>query len=606
MSPNQPLLLSAAVFFCACISLPDIEEPQGPPDPPSLTVALAAPSGNTYTNGAISVQLQLQGDTPEQVELLVDGQPLTTLQAPYAFTWDTASVAEGAHQLSARARIADKTFSSEAREVIVDRTPPQVVSRTPAPGAQDVSVRQPIQATFSEPLKPGTVTSASVKLMVGGTETATSLSLSTDGRTLTVAPNSVLRAPNNLQITTMPGISDLAGNALSIPSEAWSWSLPISLTADSLSSVTGATNAEQPFLQHDSQGRMFVVWREQVASNKFNVYTYRQTNNAWEPVGGAVNEAPYTTSSAFVTPLLHMLQLDSAENPVVSWIHQDGATPGIHFKRWLNGAWRAIGSPLNAYPTTLSLSLTFQLDTNDRPVVAWEQPDDSGSSRSFIHISKWTGQNWEALGGPLPVSTTGGISSPPVLVLDQAGNPTVAWVNFTSNPNTNGITVQHWNGSTWEVLGGPLLATPQSLYLARDPRLILDASGNPTIAWAESDGNVFNIHARRWTGTSWEPLGGTLSALPGNTSAGSPNLAMDTLGTIFIGWFEYTEDSATHVHLRRWNGSSWEAIGPPIPQSAPSQLSLGIGSSGIPYIAWSEGDSSTSTPATIRIHRYNY
>jgi len=604
MRPTKPLLLSAAVVFCACISLPDIEEPPPPPppQPPSVTVALAAPSGITYTNGAVSVQLQLQGDTPEQVELLVDDQPLTTLQAPYTFTWNTASVTEGQHRLSARARIADKTFSSEAREVIVDRTPPQVVSRTPTPGAENVWVRQPIQATFSEPLKPGTVTSDSVKLAVGGAEATASLSLSTDGKTLTVVPNPVLRASTNPQITMTSGVSDLAGNALSLPSDTWSWNLPLTLSEDSLSAVPGSTDATHPFLEPDSDGKMFVVWREPVSGNQFNVYAYRETNNEWEPLGGALNDVPYTSPINPGHSFKYMLRLDSSKNPVVSWIQSDGGTPGINFKRWLNGAWVSLAYPLyigGHIPTSLAL----QLNTADGPVIAWEQADDS--SRQFIHVWKWANQRWDTVGAPLPSGTTGA-GSLPVLVLDGSNNPTVAWVNRTSSSLTHGITVQHWNGSTWEALGGPILAHSQPLDWITQPRLILDSSGSPILAWTEREGGVFDVHVRRWTGTSWEPLGGTLSAFPGNTSADSPDLAMDPLGNIFIAWLEPDGNGSVFIHMRRWAGSSWETLGPPVAQRSLSPLSLRIGPSGIPYVACSLGDSANGIPATIRIHRYNY
>lgn len=617
MIPTKLLVLSPVVLLTACISLPEVEAPQGPPDsglpdgppdsgtPPSVTLTLAAPGGTTYTNGTVNVQLQLQGDTPEQVELLVDDQQLTTLQAPYTFSWDTTSVVEGEHRLAGRARIGDKSFASEVRDVVVDRTPPQVVSRTPTPSAQDVWVHQPIQATFSEPLKASTLTSASVKLSVGGTEVSSASSLSADGKTLTVTPAASLTVPNSLQLMLATDVTDLAGNPLVIPSGTWTWSLPISFPIGGLSALPGNTNAHEPFLQLSSSGEPFVVWREETDTGAFNVYASHWTGSDWETLGSAINSIPYSSSLPSSANLFHMLRLDSANNPIVAWIHPDGQEPGIYLKRWSNNQWMSIGTPLNPFPGTSSIpvSLSLSVTTNDNPVVAWEQQNPS-TFAYFIHVWKWSGQAWSEYGGPLSMTRQGG-DARPVLALDRANKPVVAWADYSSDRTFDGINVRRWNGSSWEELGSAVDANPSASTEVSQPRLILDASDNPVIAWCETDGTAYNVHVRRWTGTTWESLGGTLSAVPGATNAGSPDLAMDGHGNIFITWLEEASDKSYSAnHIFEWTGTDWESLGAPILQ-ADINASLAVDSSGTPFMAWASGDASSST-AAIRIHRYNH
>lgn len=614
MIPTKLLFLSPAVLLTACISLPDVETPQGPPDgspdsgtPPSVTLTLATPGGTTYTNSTVSIQLQVQGDTPEQVELVVDDQPLTTLQAPYTFSWDTTSVAEGSHRLGARARIGDKTFPSEVRDVVVDRTPPQVTSRTPTPAAQDISVRQPIQATFSEPLKASTLTNTSVKLFVGGTEVASTPSLSTDGKTLTIAPAASLIVPNPLQATLTAAVTDIAGNPLVIPSDLWAWSLPLSFPIGALSALPGNTDALEPFLQINSRGEPLVAWREKTDSGEFNIYASHWTGSDWEALGGAINSAPYNASSTlnlYPSNLFHMLRLDSTNNPIVAWIHPDGQEPGIYVKRWTTNQWMSVGTPLNAFPGTSSIpvSVSLSITTNDSPVVAWEQQNPSTSSY-FIHVGTWNGQAWSEYGAPLLMSRQGG-DARPVLALDRTNKPVVAWADYSSDRKFDGINVRRWNGSSWDELGSAVDANPSASTEASQPRLILDASDNPVIAWSETDGTANNVYARRWTGTTWEALGEALTAVPGATHAVSPDLAMDGHGNLFILWLEEAADKSSRAnYIFQWTGTAWGAIGPPL--QADTSASLAIDSSGVPFVAWASGDASSST-ASVRIHRYNH
>ena len=90
------------------------------------TINLSNPSGTAYTNAVLNIQATVTGGTPESVELLRDGAPLASLNAPYTYAWDTSTLAEGGYSLSARASKGGKTIQSEARTVFVDRTPPSV------------------------------------------------------------------------------------------------------------------------------------------------------------------------------------------------------------------------------------------------------------------------------------------------------------------------------------------------------------------------------------------------------------------------------------------------------------------------------------------------
>ncbi len=579
-----------------------------PPDsgtPPSLTLTFLSPTGVTYSRDTVSVQLDLQGDAPERVELLVDDQLLTQLVAPYTFEWSTSAVLEGTHELTARAHIGDQTFSSEARIVVVDRTPPGLASRQPAPGAQDVWVRQPIQAVFSEPVKLSTLMQDSVKLAVEGTEVNATLSLSEDGRTLTVTPSTRPTVPASLELTLTAAITDLAGNPLVVPSEVWEWSLPTSFPMGGLSGAPGLTSADQPFIQVTPEGQPFVIWREEIEPTEFNTYVYRWTGSDWEPMGGALNPQPTGEQFRTNSTIPHMLRLDPSGIPIVAWIQSTGTELGIHVRRWLNNQWLPLGSPLNAFPGTSSYprSLSLQVDTNAKPIITWEQENPSTQAR-YIHTWKWTGENWSELGAPLPIASRAAAVAGPALALDPFNRPFVAWSDSAGDRTIDGINVRRWTGSEWEALGTAVDANPSSGTQAYQPRLILDSSNNPIIAWNEYDGSAFNVHVRRWTGNDWEPMELLLSALPGATDAVNAELASDAQSRLFITWHESNQSPPSYFfHFRQWNGTNWENVGAPIESTAAPSLS--IDNSGKPFLAWLAADP-PSFIGYIRVHRYNY
>ncbi|WP_224247654.1 Ig-like domain-containing protein [Hyalangium gracile] len=615
MIPTKPLLLSAAVLLTACIKLPEVEDPQAPSDqepdsgiPPSLTLTLTTPTGTTYTNGTVSVQLQVQGDTPEQVELLVDGQPLTTLAAPYSFNWDTSSVTEGSHKLAARARLGDKTFASEERDVVVDRTPPHVVSRTPTPGAQDIWVRQPIQATFSEPLKPASVTTASVQLAVGGTEAPPQLSLSSDGKTLTVTPAGRLEVPNTVQVTITNGVTDLAGNVLNLPASIWSWSLPLSFPLGNLSAIPGSTDAHDPSLQADALGRLYVSWQEWPSASPYDrtIHVFGLTNTTWEPIGTPI---AFTTIIPDTKPDPgYVFRLDSMGNPIIAWSQEDEQTSGFsvntYIKRWSGNQWVDFTSSPNASlsnkPKTTAFTLT--LDSTDKPFLGWTFADTTNSEHSPLTVWNWVGSRWVAYGNEVGTNLPSPFE-PLKLLLDATDKPVVAWTE-------GDIYVRRWTGGDWLPVGSALGAFPDSTAAGLGD-MLLDDSDNPIVAWRETDGSTTWGYVARFTGGGWQLLGEPLSAVPGTTSILAPRLQRDPEGNLIVAWAEYSRaglDAPLQINLRRWTGTAWATIGSPIALSQENvdflNISFLLDRSGNLYLAWPEKTGSTAK--SIRVHRYNY
>jgi len=192
----------------------------------------------------------------------------------------------------------------------------------------------------------------------------------------------------------------------------------------------------------------------------------------------------------------------------------------------------------------------------------------------------------------------------PSLALDDAGNPVVAWTEV--GKGVAYVHVQRWTGRTWEPLGGALSAGTGSAD-AGPPSLRLDGTGNPIVAWHERDGatNVFNIYVRRWTGTAWGSFGDALSARTGTTHALRPSLEVDGNGHPLVAWEEQETEAGTfHVRVHRWTGSDWISVGgflsSVVGDTPAGFASLAVSSTGDPVVAWDEGTAQASWDVYVR------
>lgn len=96
----------------------------------------------------------------------------------------------------------------------------------------------------------------------------------------------------------------------------------------------------------------------------------------------------------------------------------------------------------------------------------------------------------------LAATAAGGAPSAtrPSLALDGKGAPVVAWEEADA-AGVRQVHVRRWDGNTWTVLGEALGALPGSTD-ALFPVLTLDAAGRPSVAWSEN-GSVFVRRSNR-------------------------------------------------------------------------------------------------------------
>jgi hypothetical protein len=345
----------------------------------------------------------------------------------------------------------------------------------------------------------------------------------------------------------------------------------------------------------DSNGFPVVAWRESNGS-VYNIYVKRWDGNTWQFVGGAISAVGGMTDS-----FKPSLALDASGNPVVAFQEDDGSVNNIYVFRFSAGSWQAVGGALSAVAGgTGAYEPSLALDSVGNPVVAWREEN---AITSNVFVWRFVSGAWQAVGGALSAVTGATNALEPSLALDGTGNPIVAW--HESNGNDTNIYTYRYSG-TWQNVGGALSASSIDGSNALSPSLDLDSSFNPVIAWKESSGigTPDDVYVSRLVAGTWQSVGGALSAVTGLTNVGNPSLALDSLNKPVVTWDE-TAGASNNIYVRRWSGTVWQGVGGKLSAVGNNtdafEPALTLDSSGNPIVAWSENNGNVFN---IYVQRY--
>ncbi len=560
--------------------------------PVVVAVEMTSPAADLHTNGTVSIQLLVSGAQPDEVQLLHNGAVLSVLVPPYQYAWDTRNEAEGEHTISARAIIDGQTFGGPVRRIWVDRIPPAITGRTPVSGAANLEVTGTFSATFSEPLRPASVTDQSVLVTRGSTTIGKSLNLSADGRTLTITPTDAPVPPATFTIT-FNGVTDHAGNALA--SSAWTFTFPAWLpVGPPLSATGGATPAKNPQMRLDPMGRPVVAWIESDGTTD-NGYVSRWNGTAWQSLGTLNGNSAAGTHVSRIH-----LALDASGNPIAAWnegsivIQRRQGTawtnistaslpssngpipleftvtgageflilihnwPDTSVHRWQNGSWTVLlaDQDLN-YPADVYRCAggSFSVAADGTILMArscsfWDEYSVINRSRVVVWQRVATSGAWQLVGSPLSANASlGCYTGLPQLRIDPNQRPIVTWAE-QCNSGANFVRAARLEGLSWSLLGGPLNWNGSD---AQNPRLELLANGLPVVAWDGLIGVDRQIGVSRFDGTAWAAVGAGASASNAlNTPATKPALAVDATGLVYIAFAESVGNGGD-IHVWRQN-----------------------------------------------------
>jgi hypothetical protein len=534
-----------------------------------------------------------------------------------------------------------------------DATAPKITTQTPANGATDVAARDPITLTFSEVVKPQTVSAQTLSLKVNGAAIAARVSLSHDGKTATIAPENYadLGLEDASLSVEIGKVTDVVGNALEGAGD-WSWKVPawlelgdlgiknpyehprVSLSTDGL--ITAAwfeyvnintsfdytlivkqwrngvwlsvgekrvRTAEPTSLRMTAHGRdVYLAWTEQSDNTEFGYpknnrnYVAKITDGDLKIIGETSLQNSDQAGLSWYSPIV----IDNSESPIVA------TSENIY--RWADNQWQAIP---NATENSNLWQSFLGTDKQNNLLIAQQQAD-------RLYLKRWVGDHWQTFGssdgiGLINLLYPQGGFSVRAIKADSRGRIIVVWLLpnyiYRSMGGTiinSSLYVGRWNGQEWEVLGYlPRRGVDdcqdnmyQDLALDRDDQPILSYTGIYCNGKSESEQRIV-----RWGGTKWESLNPPPVATQGFTTF-EYQMAGDSAKRLLVSAYSNVERTWS---LSRFNGQSWNHLGNLKPRYVREYggTSSIIVDSETPILFFRDGDSSDSNNSVFRAFRYN-
>ncbi len=224
--------------------------------------------------------------------------------------------------------------------------------------------------------------------------------------------------------------------------------------------------------------------------------------------------------------------------------------PGSHIARWDGSAWAPLGEGLNGNVRAMAV-----YDDGDGPALYVAGEFTQAGGRLAKHIARWDGAAWSTVG----VGAGEGFDRPvfALEVYDRGDGPLlIAGGNFRIAGGTMATRVARWDGERWDAMRFGLGADDVVLTLesySLGGREMLFAGGD----FLNIDGEPMSRVAR-WDGVSWHPVGVGLqrdvNALVGFDDGTGPALYA-------AGHFRQLGDDRESLHIARWDGSDWSALG---------------------------------------------
>lgn len=337
------------------------------------------PTGDrVYVRDTLMIQARVRSGAADRVEIHIDGELLVELVPPYSYVWDTRTEDEREYVLTIHAFFGAREAVTPPLTVVVDRTPPSVVERTPVEGTRNVWLWDPITLRMSEPVLASTVTESSIVVSgMGSASIRKTTTLAADEMSFEIELESRPTLPSDVTVEVTPAITDYAGN----PAVRDSWSF----NAPEWSSVPidfGTPDVQLLGLEAHAHDSIFVTGRPTPGTG---FYVAEWDGARWQSLGGLLG--PRTQAGP-------TLCASDDGNVFVAWsaYNSDGTVLTLYAARWDGTTWLETDVATGSYGDLL---LACEGSTVTLMGGYFGPPH-------FIDFWRWDGAAWDALeSGPV-------------------------------------------------------------------------------------------------------------------------------------------------------------------------------------------------------------
>jgi hypothetical protein len=461
----------------------------------------------------------------------------------------------------------DKAGNSASASVTVnlDKTPPRVLSNSPADKAAEIDISPDISTTFSEPVNPLTLTPNTFIIKAGGSNIPGAVSLS--GITATFKPLNNLSFAISYTATLTSDIRDLAGNPLS--TYVWSFDTRDRRWGTATVIETNEAAALNPRLAGDRLGNAMAVW---VQGNDIWANRY-VAGSAWSPINAAKIEA---NDGAASNPQVAM---DASGNAMAVWAQGND----IWGNRYATGSgWNSNNATRIEANDGAASNPQVAMDPSGNAMAVWIQPGDFLQGSPDNRIGIWAthysaGSGWSNRPTDLRCVICLVDANSPKVAADGLGNATAVWV-MSGHIWANRYAFR----SVWSRVNSTQIENNAGT--ASNPHVAMDATGNAIVVWAQGN----NIWVNRYVAStlSWE---GGVQIEANDAVASNPQVTMDASGNAMAVWAQGNDIWANRYVV----GSSWSPINAaPIEANdgAASNPQVAMDASGNAMAVWVQGN----------------
>jgi len=350
------------------------------------------------------------------------------------------------------------------------------------------------------------------------------------------------------------------------------WSATTLLETVDTESVSDASS-NSARVAFDSQGNGFAVWVQ-----GYRIYASRYESGSWSP-----REMIQAISGTAVEP---EISVSANGHAVVTWSQYAGSVGNyVWANRYIPGSgWQGVEAVDNAVYQYSRDMLASVNDSGDISIV-WTARTGDGTSNYHVHVNRYEAANggWQGV-DQLPELGTGSSTLPQVM-LDNAGNTTVVWLQYGAGTSIYDVFTNRYENGGWtgtSVLHDASGSADRAYY----PQIAFDDQGNGFAVWTEGSSN--NVVAKRFENGQW---GAKELIETASGTALNPILRVNASGNAVVAWVQ-----GNSVYANRYDQANGGWQGHELLENdtrAASYVSADISDNGIIQVAWQQQDATT-------------
>lgn len=271
-----------------------------------------------------------------------------------------------------------------------------------------------------------------------------------------------------------------------------------------------------------------------------------------------------------------------------AWIGWDDEQ--AHVRQWADGQWTP-APPLVRHGTDGLWQPLLAASPSGRVYVLGEATNEHHITA--LHVGRSNGTSWEWLGAPLiaspePYTHVG----PSAIAFAGPDRPIVAW-SEGRDAQLTGLFVARWDGAAWTRLGA---IDPEADDTSLTPALAVDAERRIWLAWPDAKGA---IRVMRWDDSRWAEVDApglrAVITTQGTTAFRDLSLAVDRAGNAWVLRPVYTGTHGLSLAIARWDGRQWSDVPAPrvpVGKEATVRSSAMVLRDDAPLVGWSQADAS--------------